>query len=48
MHLHKWSIWTEAHGTFDSPLFPKLGSWREMVQVRKCQKCGKIDVKRMK
>ncbi|AIW02521.1 hypothetical protein AXJ18_gp044 [Streptomyces phage Jay2Jay] len=45
MCFHKWSDWKQMVGTFDSPLFPRLGTWKALIQVRQCSKCGKVQRK---
>ncbi|QGH76329.1 hypothetical protein SEA_DAUBENSKI_262 [Streptomyces phage Daubenski] len=42
MHIHKWSDWKTMLGTFDSPIFPRLGTWKALIQMRQCSKCGKV------
>lgn len=46
-HLHQWSEWQDAEGTYDSPLFPKLGTWKAPVQIRRCLKCRKSRVRKV-
>jgi hypothetical protein len=36
-----------AEGTCDSPLFPRLGTWVENVRIRRCEGCGRMQMKRL-
>lgn len=48
MHLHQWSEWQDGEATYDSPLFPKRGSWKEPVQTRRCLKCNKTQLRKLR
>jgi len=41
MHLHKWSRWLDGTAVSSSPVFPRLGTWSNTVQIRTCERCGK-------
>lgn len=46
LHLiHRWSRWSDVETTYDSPLFPKLGAWKKPGQMRRCETCGKAQVR---
>ncbi|MFD7016111.1 hypothetical protein [Streptomyces sp. NPDC059928] len=47
LHLHQWTEWQDAEATYDSPLFPKLGTWKVPVQVRRCLKCKKSQTRKI-
>lgn len=46
MHIHKYGKWVDKVGTFDSPLFPKLGTWKEAIQIKRCKTCNKVKMRR--
>lgn len=42
IHLfHRWGRWEDHEATRQSPLFPQLGTWTSLIQVRRCETCGK-------
>ena len=46
LHLfHDWGRWAEVETTHDSPLFPKLGTWKKPMQMRRCETCGLTKVR---
>jgi hypothetical protein len=47
LHLHQWTEWQDAEATYDSPLFPKLGTWKVPVQTRRCLKCKKTQTRKI-
>jgi hypothetical protein len=47
VHLHHWTEWQDAEATYDSPLFPKLGTWKVPVQLRRCLKCKKTQTRKI-
>jgi hypothetical protein len=49
MHIfHKWSKWESETGVYHSPLFPRLGTWTEPIQIRECEKCGKTKIRKVR
>lgn len=46
-HLHRWGQWQDGTATYDSPLLPKLGTWKGPVQTRRCGKCGKTEIRKV-
>lgn len=46
-HIHRWGAWEDATATYDSPLLPKLGTWKGPVQVRRCSKCNKAETRKI-
>ena len=47
LHIHKWGTWQDAEATYDSPLLPKLGTWKGPVQIRRCSKCNKTETRKV-